>query len=371
MRKLLIKLHRSHCGPLQLTIVILSLFLLFAVIGDPRWAANSFKEEPRVMSWQIVNYQNTTSGTSEPKIVGNPYLMLSSDEASNIKRQFEVRRRRVQHLCIYSKENPSILESAVSKIIIDEKHGISWCPVYKAASSVWMQNFASLRGLLSEPIMDLIRKNIIQVNSIVRQSLSKDINANQSLEKIEETKKLLIVRHPFERLLSAYRDKLEHKEGREYYYTRFGRHITHRYRRRKNPSDMRLEPTFVEFLEFIVKEKYFDEHWVPYYDSCAPCKIQYDYILKFETLLEEQSIFLSDTGLFGYLYQVGDARNAIPHESTTRTVAKDYFENVPKLLLKEVHKVYEKDFKLFAYSPGEYFYMSLDNNPVNVNKSVI
>ena len=59
----------------------------------------------------------------------------------------------------------------------------------------------------------------------------------------------MVVRHPFERILSAYRDKLEDLsrdiEAREgYYYTMYGKHIVAEYRDKtdKNLTGV-IEPT--------------------------------------------------------------------------------------------------------------------------------
>jgi hypothetical protein len=64
------------------------------------------------------------------------------------------------------------------------------------------------------------------------------------------------VRHPFERLLSAFRDKLENKNiglehGVEHFYMSYGRKIVQKYR---NDSSKRLEPTFPEFVTYLIKE---------------------------------------------------------------------------------------------------------------------
>lgn len=172
------------------------------------------------------------------------------------------------------------------------------------------------------------------------------------LQKIRRTRKFLIVRHPLERLLSAYRDKLEHMQGREYYYKRFGRRITLRYR---EPVDnvnatAKLEPTFAEFLRFIVNEKHFDEHWAPYYLTCEPCAIQYDYVLKFETLDRDQKFFMQDADLSRYLYEKNYPRNINPYGATTREILAEYIKEIPQLLLDKIYKIYKNDFELFDYS---------------------
>lgn len=167
-------------------------------------------------------------------------------------------------------------------------------------------------------------------------------------QKMNRTKKFLIVRHPLERLLSAYRDKLEHMQNREYYYKRFGRRIVLKYRQSGNMT--RLEPTFAEFLRFIVREKYFDEHWMPYSRTCQPCTIHYDYILKFETLDRDENFFIQDANLSRYLYERTYPENRNPLGATTRKVLDEYTRGISQSLLDQVYKIYENDYKLFNYS---------------------
>lgn len=148
--------------------------------------------------------------------------------------------------------------------------------------------------------------------------------------------------------MSAYRDKLEHMQGREYYYKRFGRRIASKYRLLFNET--RLEPTFEEFLRFIVKEKFFDEHWAPYYQSCEPCAVRYDYILKFETLDRDKNFFIQDADLSEYLYEKSYVRNVSPRGKTTREILSEYIKEIPRSLLDEINTIYENDYKLFDYS---------------------
>lgn len=148
--------------------------------------------------------------------------------------------------------------------------------------------------------------------------------------------------------MSAYRDKLEHIQGREYYYKRFGRRIAFKYRLPGNET--RLEPTFEEFLRFIVKEKFFDEHWAPYHRTCEPCAVRYDYILKFETLDRDENFFIQDANLSGYLYEKSYVRNINPGGKTTAEILDKYIKEIPRSLLDEINKIYENDYKLFNYT---------------------
>lgn len=63
------------------------------------------------------------------------------------------------------------------KNLIFRNHGLSWCPIYKAGSSTWMKHFAVLGRTFSDLAMDLIRREILQVNDIARQAFpNSDVN---------------------------------------------------------------------------------------------------------------------------------------------------------------------------------------------------
>ncbi|XP_024873918.1 carbohydrate sulfotransferase 11-like isoform X1 [Temnothorax curvispinosus] len=277
-----------------------------------------------------------------------PRVPLSRDQMEDVRRELDRRRWWVAHVCETIDTKRSHRNASLTNMIIDTEHNVSWCPIYKAASSTWMNYFAVLKDTLTDVTIDLVRRNLTQVSDIVRQKFQQDADFNKTYKKMSRTKKFLIVRHPLERLLSAYRDKLEHMRNREYYYKRFGRRIVLKYRRSGNTT--RLEPTFAEFLRFIVSEKYFDEHWTPYYRTCEPCTIHYDYILKFETLDRDQNFLIQDANLSGYLYEKDYPRNINPLGVTTRKILDEYTRGISQSLLDAVYKIYENDYKLFNYS---------------------
>ncbi|RLU20365.1 hypothetical protein DMN91_006973 [Ooceraea biroi] len=277
-----------------------------------------------------------------------PQVILSRNQMENIRRELDDRRQRVMRLCKTIVSRRSHLNTTLMNMIVDTEHNVSWCPIYKAASSTWMNYFAVLKGTPMAVTMDLVRRNVVQISDIVRQKFQPDADFNKTYERVSKSKKFLIVRHPLERLLSAYRDKLEHMQGREYYYKRFGRRIALKYR--QSSDSTKLEPTFEEFLRFIANEKYFDEHWAPYYHTCNPCTVNYDYILKFETLERDQAFFIQDTNLSEYLYDRNHLRNINPYGATTTETLREYIQEIPQSLLKEIYKVYESDYKLFDYS---------------------
>ena len=87
-------------------------------------------------------------------------------------------------------------------------------------------------------------------------------------------------RNPFERLVSAYKDKIrEALPGT--LHDKMRRKITHKYRNVAVPRGKKLSPslipTFKEFVQYIVDENAMhnapEMHWFPVYSFCNPCQV--------------------------------------------------------------------------------------------------
>ena len=86
----------------------------------------------------------------------------------------------------------------------------------------------------------------------------------------------LIVREPLERLLSAYRNKIEHMQGS--YYSKLAKTIVSKYRN-SHKRNGNSKPSFKEFVQHVLHSKP-DEHWAPIYKFCTPCTVNFTVIAK-------------------------------------------------------------------------------------------
>ncbi|KAJ9591566.1 hypothetical protein L9F63_001920 [Diploptera punctata] len=241
--------------------------------------------------------------------------------------------------------NPKTL-NVVSKMLIDRNYEVAWCPVYKAGSSTWLYVFAAMGEILTPINLHKLNTGKTQINELARKAYPKAPVTRERVELLSQITRFIIVRHPFERILSAYRDKLEHRKNREFYYKKYG-------------YEIQQEPTFEEFLKFIVKTKKFDEHWRPFYIECAPCELNYQYILKMESLDTEQIYFATKFNLLQFLPNI---TNSNPVGRTHLDIAKNYYSQISKQLLGAVYLLYEMDFRLFDYSPQQYFDFARDGD---------
>jgi len=107
---------------------------------------------------------------------------------------------------------------------------ISYCPIYKAATTTWLYNLCLLMNV-SEKTLNNSKE---QLSTIARRVMP-EFEYPEADRLLNATRKLLVVRHPFERLLSAYRDKLENsmvrwEHGTLHFYQKYGAKIVRKYR---------------------------------------------------------------------------------------------------------------------------------------------
>ncbi|XP_014230650.1 carbohydrate sulfotransferase 11-like [Trichogramma pretiosum] len=268
-----------------------------------------------------------------------------------------------------------------SVFYIDRAHNISYCPIYKAGSTTWIYNMCLLNGAEEAELAS----GKEQISMIARRLMPEiDLPLAESL--LNSSAKLLIVRHPFERLLSAYRDKLENSvAGREHgtlhFYKKFGSKIVAKFRDENvsppredqfvrvpgKPEPAGVEPTFREFVEYLVNTdlaNYGDDHWMPYYLFCTPCLVDYDFIAKVETLARDQAYVIHRLGLDEAIkprwqHAVGSSSNASssssPSINRVSDLAKIYFGQLTQRQLRKLHDKFRLDLELFGYSAEEYY----------------
>jgi hypothetical protein len=159
--------------------------------------------------------------------------------------------------------------------------------------------------------------------------------------------KFFFVRHPFERLVSAYLDKLA--RNNPIYHKILGTVIV-----RKNPSRLSMEMgddvTFPEFVNFIVDEwrdgkRHLDVHWCPVVDLCLPCDMQFHFIGKFETLNQDVDYLLRKFNEIDLVRLFAGQ----PKAKTTSSLWKDFMNLISPQQLSDLDRINADDFGLFGY----------------------
>lgn len=167
-------------------------------------------------------------------------------------------------------------------------------------------------------------------------------------EELKAFYKMIIVRHPFERLVSAYRDKALEPNKRGFYKSYFNAVM----RQTRNGTIITKLSilTFPEFVWMLLKTDPYrmDVHWMPYWARVEPCWIQYDFIGKMETI-EDLNEVKKKLRLFDK-NQIWKNRS----NSSTSQVAKKFFSQIKRADVMKLYDIYYPDFQLFGYSVDGY-----------------
>lgn len=179
--------------------------------------------------------------------------------------------------------------------------------------------------------------------------------------------KLLFVRHPIERLISAYRNKFGEIES---FQLRFGVDIVEKFRpKEKFRSGKGDDVSFIEFAQFLdsrknVSREFWNEHWSPVKNLCQPCNVHYHAVGEYQNLHKESNEILRHLGT-SVEYPL---RQAWYHPTTSNHVTY-FFSLLNSTLRESVNFLYKDDFRIFNYERLENL-SPLDQNSIFHFKSI-
>jgi len=296
------------------------------------------------------------------RILNRPRFLnvsYSSSEKMSVKETNKFRTHAVYNYCRKLDRIEEISKKTLSRIIVDDYNKILYCPVPKVASTSWSRILYILTRNSTE-------KNPLEINAdMVHRTEAFVTLANftkkEQDERMRRYKKFFFVRNPIDRLISAYRNKLDKKYAyTSYFRERFGKPITRKYR--KNPPNASLsdgdDATFEEFFLYLADLKNFkgfNEHWQLQYDLCQPCSIHYDFIGHYENVQKESDYVLKNL-IEENEMKFPEAKKKGCNDCTRRRM-KEYMRQLPKNLVKSVIKVFARDFEIFGYSKSLRYYL--------------
>lgn len=180
---------------------------------------------------------------------------------------------------------------------------------------------------------------------------------------IKNYKRFTILRHPLERLLSAYLDKLDGPVLRRYsesvnYFERLKGEIFHIFhpeeyaKWEKGHGVFDITMTFTTFLRWVISRDFtmeLNEHFMPQYYNCEPCHMDYHFYGNFENFSRDANLIMNqfhprlklvqDRG-----YHVRQGKEGV---IPTSNLMKTYYSQVPAWLKKEVYTNFSIEFDFY------------------------
>lgn len=268
-------------------------------------------------------------------------------------REEELHRRRQQLDDVCAKYQPDVGERhvsrrQVSRVYVEDRSRLLYCEVPKAGCSNWKRVLMVLGGSATSP-RDIPHDAVHYANRLRRLD---SYDGTGIAQRLRSYTKVLFVREPFERLVSAFRDKFESPNS--YYHPVFGRPIISRYRANASRSALRTGAgvTFREFVQYLLDVRRpvgMDIHWEPVSQLCHPCRLRYNFIGKFESLQEDADILLHHVGAPPNLtFPDFKDRNPLA-ERTSALITRRYFSQLNASERQRAFDFYYMDYLMFHY----------------------
>ena len=169
----------------------------------------------------------------------------------------------------------------------------------------------------------------------------------------------MFIRHPPERVLSAYRNKIEHplkKDSSEpniWDDVRQSILTTYRINPKKDMTEDEIYPTFAEFIHFLYESQsaFMNEHYKPMVELCQPCAVKYNFVGNFATLRQDANAVLDYLHINTSLFWDRGKHVSNP----TVSYVKQYYPKLNTIDIKRLEETFAGDIALYNHLfPFEY-----------------
>ena len=279
-------------------------------------------------------------------------LILRSNQAQlQIQRKDQLNRfcrnKKIHHNEVTSKRNQL---RSWQHFIYSDTYQVLYCYIPKVACTNWKwimyvldhNHLDSLDVFHKQKVHEELKLNIVQ-------------NEFHYMQK-KKYFTFLFVRHPFERLISAYRNKiLEPYPDDLRHVVTTNKNILLRYR--ENITNIKFnetKATFEEFIRYLIDIykvngiRKFDEHWGGYTELCNICFTKFDFIGKFESLIEDSR---SISSLLNTKEHTRFPENRTDmYQQRSGELINKYFKTVARENILRLYEIYKYDFEAFGYN---------------------
>ena len=230
-------------------------------------------------------------------------------------------------------------------LIADHYHRFMYCPIKKVSSSSWNYFFKSMidNEIESRQLWmnkhpgdwSRLKKRWARLNN---SGFSPALNSSVDPEALKGYFKFIMVRHPLDRLASAYLSMVV----------------------AKSQKDQTID--FEKFLIVAALSRGQDvnwlpdhlsknnRHWKPYLETCHPCSAQFDFIARVETQQEDIRELLPKLNATEYI-------DVFPHINVGAQHSGKYkqmYASIPDDILHNLFEKYQPDADMFGYSFRDY-----------------
>ena len=339
------------------------------------------------------------------KQVNGTYILSKEDWMKEMEEKYKKINRKINEVCqmyttqnnlTYNAKTITINQKKISQQkykqtwMLDINHRMAFCKNSKVGTTTWIYHYYQLLTDIEQQDMhndfeldpDWTTKDQEKWPTYVRHRIVRDhfhipfdsiLPVNESVERNVSIRKLLnayfqknqmlsfsFVRHPFERIVSAYKDKFLRNRT-------IASTTVQRY-------DIESNATFPEFIDLVLQQHqeqktcilsrsdtfcdHIDIHWKPFNSRCLFCDITYNVIGKAESFNDDVRYIILKQNLEKLIpLNTTVLRLNYKPDQKQRDAKKEalaYFSLLSKLQIDKLYEFYHFDFELFDYDADCY-----------------
>ena len=262
----------------------------------------------------------------------------------------------------HKKDKSRPLDPVARQSIVDDKHRVIYTPIAKVACSSWKWLLIALNGGYDISHPEVLGSKVHAYSVQLKNGL-RSISSYSEEEQIYRFKyytKVLAVRHPIGRLVSAHRDKFTwyvHDKGgyRCTYCAGKGSKIISELHgiseKELIMKNTRINVTLDDFLTVLTdpqKPSYSNIHWREQFIAAKPCHMHYDFIANVETMNEDSEQILKRA----FNTDVTFPKKHVVLNGTTSATTDHFLKgvNITKEIRDKLLQRFSYDMALFGYS---------------------
>ena len=280
---------------------------------------------------------NGIAPNSDEEIISEPSTGKLDSWLKKMEIQYAETNDRIKIVCQkYNLSDPT--KANYRQMMIDTTHHLGFCRNAKVGSTTWMHHFNDLLPVDERPWGDGTGTLKDRIRSAIGHRFKpKELLANEQMNpgKVlpEHFKKLdytvfTFVRHPFERLVSAYNDKINTEKV-----------------------------SFSAFADKVI-DKFAQQkpniHWRTFVSRCQHCSIPYTVVGRMETFAEDVQYIILKNKLekllpLNTVLKFKSLNSSKRDVNDTTQITLERFSQLNKKQIEKLHKIYQLDFELFGY----------------------
>ena len=224
----------------------------------------------------------------------------------------------------------------------------------KTGCSNWIISLLEAEGELMDREIDPSRVSFVHGRMSKKRRINEMLDHNRVTKtELENAFSFVVVRNPWTRMVSGFRDKLSNEITQGGSFRGIGIHIVREIRGITDPVLVeKLYPTFAEFAQYLIKKEGYrcDAHFARQTHTLCTPHAMYDLIVPLEhsTRLSQEvwsRINATDTPLLGSYDKSSD-----PRFQKSTLFAKQWLKDLGSEVTDKLYEFYKADFALLNYS---------------------